>query len=55
MEKVCICQSSIIDLDGVHMREYFAQVLVISVETHSKVIGALYIFTLSICAGHSSV
>lgn len=54
METVCICQSCFIDLDGVQMREYFAQVLTISVGTHAKVIGALYTFTLSICAGHSS-
>lgn len=37
------------------MREYFAQVLKISVGIHSRVvvIAALYTFTLRICAGHS--
>lgn len=54
METVCICQSCFIDLDGVQMREYFADVLMVSVGTHSKFLGALYTFTLSICAGHSS-
>lgn len=27
----------------------------VSVGTHSEVIGALYTFTLSICAGHSNI
>lgn len=52
METVCICQSCFIDLDRVHMREYFADVLMVSVGSHSKFLGALYTFTLSICAGH---
>lgn len=41
------------DLDGVQMKECFAQVLMISVGNF-KVIEALYTFTLSICAGRSS-
>lgn len=50
METVCICQSCFIGLDGVQMREYSAQVLMVSIEMHSEVRGALYMFTLSICA-----